>query len=237
MRLPVTSSPRARRRLARWSLAAVAALALGTTAVLLPEGKPLPPDRFSAEPATLYEAPRHVRLTAAEREQISDVLERFVQGGLGRRDPADAWQVASSSLRAGQTLADWKRGAIPVTPYDARPGDARGWRLAWAYPAEANVEVFLHPGPRERLGPIAFYAGLKKERGRWLVDSLQPSATFSRIGEKPRVLAQVDFGPGELGSGSAKAKLGAAWLLLPAGLLALVVLAPIAIVLRKRAAP
>ena len=235
MRLPVTNSPRARRRLARWSLGGVVALAVAVTAFLLPEGRPAPPERFSAEPATLYEAQRRVELTTAERRQISDTLERFVRGALGRRDPDDAWQVATSGLRAGQTLADWRRGAIPVTPYDARPGDARGWQLAWAYPGEANVELFLHPGPRERLGPIAFYAGLRKERGRWLVDSLQPAATFSRVGEKARVLAQVDFQRGELGSGAGEAKLGAAWLLLPAGLLALAVFAPIAIVIRKRA--
>jgi hypothetical protein len=230
----IPSSPRKRRRLARWALAGIVVCSLAATFVLLPKGTPLPPETFSDEPAQLYVPKKRIELTASERAQISDALERFVQGGLGRHDLEDAWRVTTPSLRAGVTLAEWRKGQVPVTPYQARRGDGRGWQLDWAYPGEASVELFLQPGPREKLGPIAFYAGLKKVRGRWLVDSLQPSATFSRSGEKPRVFSQVDMQRGEVGAGATKGRLGAAWLLLPVALLGLSVLVPIVVLVRKR---
>jgi len=76
------------------------------------------------------------------------------------------------------------------------------------------------------MGPIAFKAELRRVGERWLVDSMVPAATFSPVDQKPRVFANVDFQRGDLGSGSAAGRLDAAWLLLPAGLLAACVVVP-----------
>ena len=232
--LPVTDSPRARRRLVRIVLGVVTLTALVATVFLLPEGEPLPPERFSKEPAAVYVARQYVQLTRDDHRGITAALEVFVENGLARRDPARAWDLATAAFRGGQAREEWARGVLPVAPYDARPGDARAWRLDWAYPGEANVELFLHPGKTETRGPIAFYATLKRRQGRWLVDSMQPAATFSRVGEKARVLANVDFQRGDLGSGSGEAKLSSSWLLLPAGLLALALVVPLGVAVRKR---
>jgi hypothetical protein len=232
--LAVTRSPRGRRRLVRIVLATVALTALVATLVLLPKGEPLPPERFSKEPARLYVEREHVDLTRADRRGITAALQVFVESGLARRAPERAWDVATPAFRGGQTRGEWARGILPVAPYDSRAGDARAWRLDWAYPGEANVELFLHPGKTEARGPIAFYATLKRAHGRWLVDSMQPAATFSPVGEKARVLAQVDFQRGELGSGAGEAKLASSWLLVPVGLLSLALVVPLAVAIRKR---
>ena len=121
------SSPRLRRRLLGVALAFVAVAAAVAAVALLPEAKQRP-ERFSQEPAQLYDPSAQVdTISRTDRRQIDRTLTRFVSDGMGRRDPAAAYRLASPTLRAGATVADWRAGKIPVYPYTARPGSTRGW--------------------------------------------------------------------------------------------------------------
>ena len=220
-------SPRKRRRLGWIGLALTV---LGTTIgafLLLPGAPPPPPETFSDEPADIYVPQKPIKLDRHARAEIGDTLERFVQAGLGRRDPTAAYRLATPQLRGASSLGDWKRGELPVFPYLARRGDGRAWTKDYAFGDTVGVEVFLHPAPSERLGPIAFKGSVRRIHGRWLVDTVVPAAAFSRDGEKAKVVANVDFQRGDLGAGAERAKLSTAWFLVPVGLLGLCLLVPL----------
>ena len=221
------ASPRRRRRLARAGLVLTALGATLAVFLLLPGPPPAPPERFSNQPADLYVAARPLKVDRAARAAIGATIEQFVQDGLGRRDLANAYRLATPQLRAGISREDWRRGELPVMPYRARVGDGRLWTKDYASGDVVGIEIFLHPGRGETMGPIAFKAAVRRLDGRWLVDSVVPAATFSPVDQKPRVFANVDFQRGDLGSGAAEGRLDAAWLLLPAGLLAACVLVPL----------
>lgn len=212
----VPSSPRRRRRLARLSLVLVALAAAAAAFVALPDPPKRLPERFSNEPAQLYDPSSVVKtLPAADRRAIDRTLGRFVEDGMGRRDLAAAYRLASPALRGGLTLRQWTSGKVPVYPYVARPGSSKGWELRFREGNLAALEVFLYPAPREQTGPITVSVDMRKIGGRWLVDGLAPTAVFSKPGEKARVIANTDFTRGN--PGGAEAKLAAGWLFAPVG--------------------
>jgi hypothetical protein len=226
------SSPRKRRRLA-WlgtTLVVLATAGLGLT--LLPEAPEPPPERFSNEPAQLYD-PSSVttRLSRADRRAIDTTLARFVEDAMGRRDLASAYRLSTPSLRGGLTLEQWTRGAIPVYPYAARPGSTRGWELKFREGDLAALEVFLYPAAGESTGPITISVDMRRIDGRWLVDGVAPTAVFSKAGERPRVRANTDFTRGD--ASRPESRLDPRWLLaIPAAILALMIGVVVAVVLR-----
>jgi hypothetical protein len=237
MRSPVArllpSSPRRRRRVLRVSLALVALAAAAAAMTLLPEAPKPPPERFTNEPAQLYD-PSTVRTTvsAADRRAIDRTLGRFVEDAMGRRDLVSAYRLSSPALRNGETLAQWRRGEIPVYPYTARPGSSRGWELKFREGDLAAVEVFLYPGKGESTGPITLAVDMRRIDGRWLVDGVAPTAVFSRPGEKARVIANTDFTRGDVSSPDSK--LDPRWLLaIPGAIFAMLLGVVLVVVLRR----
>lgn len=209
----IPSSPRRRRRLVRIGLLLVALAAAAFAITMLPKGHKPPPEHFSNQPAQLYRPGPAIKLTRADRREIDRTLAQYVADGMGRKDIAAAYRMSTPALRAGETLADWRNGSVPIYPYQARPGSSSGWSLQFVEGNHAALEVFLQPGKREQTGPITVAVDMRKIHGRWLVDGLAPTAVFSRAGEKAKVFANTDLAPGQAGGG--EARLGASWLLLP----------------------
>ena len=154
-------------------------------------------------------------------------MDTFVPAAVERRDPLRALPLVTSTFRAGQTRADWARGNLPVQPFRARDRRFHGWRLDYSYPNEISVDLLLQPARTERLGAISFTAVFKRTEGRWLIDSFVPAAVFAGEHKAPRILAEPDFTP-NVATPVAKARLNAGWLLLPAALLALILIVPAA---------
>ena len=221
--MPVLGSARARRR-AVW-VAAFAAVVVATAAaiVLLPKGTP---DKVTLRPgAQVVSTPRTIKLTADRRRAIDDVLDRFIPAAVERRNPLRALPLVTHDFRAGVSRDEWSRGNLPVFPYTTRSEKFHGWRLNYSYPREVSIELLLHPGPRETLGPLAVTAVFKQVGERWLIDSFVPSASFAPTQKSPKVVASPDFTPFAEGRGDAQ--LSSRWLLVPAGILLLVVLIPV----------
>jgi hypothetical protein len=227
------ASPRRRRRAARLSLLAVALLAAAGAYELLPEPPKRLPERFSNEPAQLYDPAKLVTtLPAADRRAIDRTLARFVEDAMGRRDLASAYRLSAPALRGGLTLREWTAGKVPVYPYDARPGSSQGWELKFREGDLAALEVFLYPARRETTGPITVSVDMRKVDGRWLVEGVAPTAVFSRAGERPRVLANTDFTRGTPGGG--EARLATGWLFAPVGAILAAMLGVVVVALLRR---
>jgi hypothetical protein len=223
--MPVLGSPRARRR-AGW-IAALATVAVGAAAavIVLPEGSP---ERETFRPGEqVVRIPEHVRMTSTRKQAINELLDTFVPAAVERQGPLSALPLVTQSFRAGVSREAWSRGDLPVFPYDAKGERFHGWTVNYSFPQEISVDLLLHPTRKETLGPLAITAVFKQVHGRWLIDSFVPAASFAPQKKKPRILAVPDFTPFAEDRGNGR--LSSRWLLVPAGVLALIVLVPVAL--------
>jgi hypothetical protein len=194
-------------------------------AVSLSGGKRLPEEHLRAAPPVQEEP--DLPLTAALRRGINSTLDEFVPAAVGRRDPARAWELAGPGLRAGTTRRQWLAGELPVHPYPFADRPFRGWRKIYAHRDKVAIDLLLHPRADSRLGPIAFGIDLVPRDGRWVVDSIFPAAIWSAKDERPFVTGPQDF-TGKFGTKQStydkpkvgEARLGGAWALVPALILA-----------------
>ena len=227
MRVPaLPTSPRKRRRLARLGLAVVVALAALLTVLVIPNRTP-PPDHFSNEPADLLSNDPAVKLTKADRRGIDATLDRFVSAAVQRHDPQAAWSISGPGLRADTTRADWTADDMPVYPYPARGSRFHGWVLNFARKDVVSLDILLQPRAGAKVGPIAFSASLLRRHAGWVVNGWYPAATFSQVDEPAKVVARVDYAPPIAKVTTGEPRLGAVWLLLPAGLVGLFALVPV----------
>lgn len=165
------------------------------------------------------------RLTAAERLGIDRTLDRFVPEAVRRDDSAAAYALAAPAMRVGTTLGDWRRGEIPVYPYPAQGRHFHYWTFSYRTRREVAVELQLHSRHPTRIGPITFKVSLQKIRGRWLVSSFMPAATFAPVGAPPKVRSQADFAAGSMNEPTRdRRRLGEIWILVPLSVLGLSVL-------------
>ena len=140
-------------------------------------------------------------LTTERRHAIAALLGAFVPAAVERKDPMRAYPLVTPAFRAGVTRAQWRRGDLPVIPYDA-DGRYNGWTLGYSLKDEISVDLLLRPGAREKRGAVAFTAVFKERHGKWLIDAFIPAATFAPDdADTSRILANPDFSPSVKGSG------------------------------------
>jgi hypothetical protein len=165
------------------------------------------------------------RLASADRLAINQLLDRFVPSALERRDPAASWRLATPALRAGTTFRQWRRGDLPVYPYPAAGRRFHGYVIDYALPGDVALELFVPPRAGAHVNPISFSVEVKKIRGRWLVDSFYPAASFDS--KEHRVVGPRDFVPGGVSSAGGNPRLGPVWLAVPGVLVAGILLVPL----------
>lgn len=183
-----------------------------------------------ADPPRAYREPRHAALTPEERARVLATVANFVRTAVARARIGDSYDLVAGNLRAGFTRREWAKGDIPVVPY---PVARAGWKLNYSYQNAVGVHVLLYPKRGSGLRPALFLAELTPvgsgKRRRWLVSSWVPAGA-----QPPRAAERA--GVGGVGRPAAnvggRSALGAAWLAVPLGLLALIVLVPLAVGVR-----
>jgi len=183
--------------------------------------------------ADLYVPPIPIKMAAAERRQVIATAARFVETAVKRDHAEQAYELVGPNLRNGTTLAHWRDGDIPVVPY---PVDAARWQFDYSYADEIGLQVAVFPAAGETVRPMIFNMSLRAvgagAQRRWLVDSWSPRGGG---GSGPRP-SRTDGSPFRIDvpQGSASTSLGAAWLLVPAGLIALALVVPAALLVVER---
>lgn len=225
------ASPRFRRRLVTAGL--LGAVALGATLVSI----------FFWNTANVVETPLYgradvyvppipVTMAAAERRQVIATAARFVETAVKREHAEEAFELVGPALRGETTRADWVGGDIPVVPY---PVDAARWKFDYSYADEIGLQVAMFPEAGASVRPVVFNMSLRAvgegAARRWLVDSWSPRGGGGGTSRPSRSEGSpFDLSPPP----SASTHLGTGWLLVPAGLVGLAFLIPVALVLVER---
>jgi hypothetical protein len=151
------------------------------------------------------------RLPASEREAINQTIDRFVNTAVKRHDVDAAWNLVTPELRSGISRSAWDKGNVPVIPYPASGTTFHDWTVDFASAKEVDFELMLG---KSKTDSIQFTGTMKKQGGRWLIDSFNPAATFSGGGT---VVGTHDFtAPSGAGDSKGVTKLGSSWIAIPA---------------------
>jgi hypothetical protein len=225
------SSPRRRRRVV-WRTAIVALVGgLVAVGILWPNTAEDAPSEVTPGKPQVYHEPKPIKLTQSSRAQALTTAANFVKTAVARRNVDRSWPLVSPGLREGYTRAEWRTGEIPVIPYPV--GQAR-WKLDYSDEVGLGLQVLLYPRAGSGLRPNLFLMELKPvgdvKHRRWVVDSwtssgvanpaLQAPASRPGGGGGGSAAGVQSLDPNIVGKG--ESRLGAAWLLVPISLLAVV---------------
>jgi hypothetical protein len=227
----ILTSPRRRRRIV-WS---ASLLTVFSAVVLAMVAIPGPSDDLSAPSrGPGWVPPDQPDAVAPSEKRIAaglEVARRFLQTAVARRHVGDSWSLVSPSLRQGYTRAQWSTGEIPIVPY---PVDTARWELDYSYADSIGFQVALFPPEGARIRATVFNLDLRAfgegKHQRWLVAGFTPGVVRALpAGSGPDDLSPrrravgVDLAPRSTGD----PRLGAGWLAVPLGVLALALLIPI----------
>lgn len=200
----------------------------------MPSPKPKRSEELEPGEAQVYKPPKAIRLTPRMRREVDATVDEFVRAAVLRRDPERSWELAAPELRVGSKRSQWMRGQLPVFPYPADP-ERTVWELDYADEVEVALNVTLVPrrGARER--PEVYGVSLEPVRGgkgrRWLVAAWFPRGTMSQpeapAAEEPRSQPPPTPEESEALRRATEGQIDRIWWLVPAGILALIVLGPL----------
>ena len=118
-----------------------------------------------------YREPKHVPFTAEKRRAVSVVLAKFISGAVSKHDLAGTWELAGPDLRQGITREDWLKGRIPIVPFAASKRGQGDWSVVnYSYPNKVGLELLMFP--EHRSGELATVETdvVRGQDGRWRVN-------------------------------------------------------------------
>jgi hypothetical protein len=223
------ASPRRRRRLFRFcAFGAVAASVALLVLFLRNTGASydLPVRNEAAQVLPVSPAENLTRQELAAAQQTSF---NFVRTAVRREHLDESWDLISPSLRQGMTRQQWLTGNIPVIPYPADLARLR-YKLEYSNEDVLGMSIGVWPKAPETREPVIFRIELTKAgqgtRKHWVVLSWNPPGVPLGVLEFRAQQAAAKRGPPitkELARGQT---LSAVWLMIPAGILALLLVVP-----------
>jgi hypothetical protein len=178
------------------------------------------------KPVWVYHEPRLHRLSHRERLELLATSTHFVRTAVARKHLDEAWNLLGPEMRAGQTRKSWNSGTTNVVPFPV-VGIA-AWNVAYSYEGDVAFDLALVSKPGHDVVGKSFTIELKRYPGRgnrWLVAAWVPRG-ITTAGQSKAIAAEPPPPP-------PRAPLSSTWLLVPVSLLALIVLTPLAVVLRS----
>jgi hypothetical protein len=171
--------------------------------------------------------------------EISNLVNRFVNDLVLRRDLADGWTISGPDERGALTRKEWMSGRqLPVQTFAVVNDPRRAWYALWKTPTEIGLTVSLKTGHGQHAVMYAENTTLQKWHGRWVVDGFYTDGIFrygrghsgSCVSSKCKVTGPADYAPSGAGDvGTTKPRIGGHWgLLVLFGLIALPVMVLVA---------
>jgi hypothetical protein len=155
------------RLLLPWVSAAVLLAGMGAVLGVYFSNTAKPEPKVSNQTAKIPTSPtKQVPLPQSARS----VASKFILTAVARKHLAESYKITHPKLRQGLTLKQWETGNIPVAFYPVGKLDAATFKVDYSYPDEAQLELSLVPRKNVDERPQQFLMGLKRYRGRWVVD-------------------------------------------------------------------
>jgi hypothetical protein len=225
------ASPRRRRRL----IALLVVLVVAAVVALLiafehNTAKSISTPVTKGKPYVPPPQPKSHRFSKAEASSVLPVAMRFVRDAVGRHDMHSAWNITAPALRGDTSRQDWDHGEnTEIAPFAV---DHARWRIDYNYPRAVGLEVAVFPTKRSEIkNPMVYYMELQKQRRHghtsWLVDQWVPAPGSAQV-----VQGNVDPLAADRSTPPAQG-LGAVWLAVPAGIVALILAIPLTLGIRE----
>jgi len=123
-------------------------------------------------------APPRVPPSSAARQ----VARTFLLTAVQRKNLDAAYRIVGPDLKGGMSLAQWRKGNIPVTFYPSSDAKTAQFVVKTSHPSYLLLQVGLHALRGSGIKPrsLAFWLGLKRvggkngEPARWLVNYFLP---------------------------------------------------------------
>jgi len=173
----LTSKP----RIALLILAAVATVALSTSAARGSNHKPAPVSGGYTTSVTTP-VPAEAKFTSEARHVVS----RFILTAVARKHLEEAWTLVGPNLKGGLSKKEWLTGNNPVVPFPIDDLQLASYKIDYSHKDSALLEVMLLPRKNARVGAQTFFLEVKKvgtgANARWVVDNWVPrgSAVIAR---------------------------------------------------------
>ncbi len=214
-------SHRFRRRLLWGSVVAASALAVVGGSIVIGNTGHRDEAPLLDEPARVYREPEAMTLTRAHRRELLEASLRFVRSAVTREHVDASYDMASPSLKQGMTRREWDTGNIPVIPFPAV--GLVGWRVDYAYRNDVALDLSLVADKKSDTVGKTFTIELRRYGKRWLVEAWVPNGVSG-----PNNVRSIHNKP----LAKQRRSLGAAWLLVPLTVFAVVLLLPITLAVR-----
>ena len=98
------------------------------------------------------------------------VAGRFILTAVAREHLAESYELTHPELRQGMSLKEWETGNIPVQYYPADAIDTATFKIDESHADKALLEGGARAQGRRRGETADLFIGLKKVKGKWLVD-------------------------------------------------------------------
>lgn len=128
---------------------------------------------ISTNPAQLV----HKEHKVAPSQTALATAREFLETAVLRKNLDTSYSIVHTNLKGTMTRKQWDTGNIPVVGYPARNAATTQFVVDYSYQDEMLLEVDLvaKPGSPSTVRPhLAFYLGMKKVRGKWLVSYWEP---------------------------------------------------------------
>jgi hypothetical protein len=162
-------------------------VALGVAALLLVAGVVAflqsrmdsgPAPRQSAAPQVQTPPPTQLKPGGKLDPGARKVAARFIETAVGRTELDVAWKLATPELRSGVTLAQWRRGSLPVPPFPVQDLETTGYDVVEASPNKVLLQVLLVPKPGTDYVPTRYDMTIERTSAKapWKVSYCNPYA-------------------------------------------------------------
>jgi hypothetical protein len=211
------SSHRFRRRLLWAGSATAAVVVVVGGAILIGNTGKHYDNTLVNKPAWVYKTPPAADLTKAERSEVMDVMNRFIQTAVARKHLDSAYDLTLPELRGETTRKQWHTGNIPVVPFPAV--GIYDMVLDYSYKGDVAYDVAVIGN---RGGIKTFLIEMKRggQGAHWKVAAWVPKGVgggSTPVAERHPEPAVIPKFHGRLSAG---------WLLVPFSVLALILLVP-----------